>query len=322
MSEPSNNRPLTGVNNDLGLGGKFSRSTSVRLLNQDGTFNAHRIGYGRLHPINLYHTLIEMRPRQIVALSLVGYVLLNALFALLYYACGPDAINFQGTEHIGRLESCFYFSVQTIGTIGYGKMVPVSRAANLLVALEALFGLIGFAVLSALIYARFTRPRAEILFSNRAVLAPYEGGWALMLRLANKRRSDLTDARATVTLSYWKSNAQGGRERVFEALELERSRVVFMPLHWVVVHPIGDNSPLHKWAPKTMQDAEPEIFILLTADDETFAMTVHARTSYRREEIVWGAKFDDMYRKHPTKVVVDLGLIHSYTMLAEAPTEL
>lgn len=322
MSEPVDNRRLTGVNSDLGLGGKLSNSASVRLLNQDGTFNARRLGYGRWHPINVYHTLIEMRPVQIIALSFAAYLALNCIFALFYYACGPLAINFQGTEHIGRLESCFYFSVQTIGTIGYGKMVPVSRAANLLVAVEALVGLIGFAVLSALIYARFTRPRAEILFSSQAVLGPYEGGWALMMRLANKRRNNLMEARATLAISYWKTNSEGMRERQFESLDLERSQIAFMPLHWVIVHPIGDSSPLRHWTPERMLETEPEVFILLTADDETFAMTVHARTSYRREDIVWGAKFDDMYVKHASKVVVDLALIHSYTMLADAPTQL
>ncbi len=322
MSEANDSRPLTGLNSDLGLGGKLARSASVRLLNQDGTFNAHRVGYGRWHPINFYHTLIEMPPGRILALSLVVYIILNSVFALLYYACGPAAIDFQGSEHMGRLESCFYFSVQTIGTIGYGKMVPVSRAANLLVAFEALVGLIGFAVLSALIYARLTRPRAEMLFSSKAVFGPYEGGWALMLRLANKRRSNLTEARATVTMSYWTTRAGGAREREFVQLTLERDKIVFMPLHWVLVHPIVEGSPLRNWTPERMRESEPEIFILITADDETFAMTVHARTSYRREDIVWGAKFDDMYRPHPSKVVVDLALIDSYTMMAEAPERL
>lgn len=322
MSEPSVNRRLTDVNKDLGLGGKLAQTASVRLLNQDGTFNAYRVGYGRWHPINAYHTLIGMTPLKIMGLSLLAYVLLNILFALLYYACGPEAIEFRGTENIGRLESCFYFSVQTIGTIGYGRMVPVSRAANLLVAIEALVGLIGFAVLSALIYARFTRPGAEILFSKQAVIAPYEGAWALMMRVANQRRSNLTEARAAVTISYWRVCPDGHREREFEALQLERDDVIFMPLHWVIVHPIGSKSPLHGWTKERMIEAEPEIFILLTADEETFAMKVHARASYRREEIVWGAKFDDMYRKHPTKVVVDLGLIHSYTKLAETPSTL
>lgn len=322
MIEPTENRPLTGLDSDLGLGGKLARSASVRLLNQDGTFNAQRVGYGRWHPINFYHTLIEMRPGWILALSLVAYILLNCLFALFYYACGPAAIDFQGSQNIGRLESCFYFSVQTIGTIGYGKMVPVSRAANLLVAFEALVGLIGFAVLSALIYARLTRPRAEMRFSSKAVLGPYEGGWALMIRLANKRRSNLTEARATLTMSYWSTDVQGARERKFVALRLERDRIVFMPLHWVLVHPIGEGSPLRDWTPEKMRECEPEVFLLLTADDETFAMTVHARTSYRREDMVWGAKFDDMYQPHPSKVVVDLGLIDSYTMMAETPERL
>ena len=313
---------MSELNRDLGLGGKLAQEASVRLLNQDGSFNAKRLGHSRWHTINAYHTLIELRPSRLIGLSLILYLLVNSLFALLYYACGEGAIDLQGSSHLSRLESCFYFSVQTIGTIGYGKMVPISRAANLLVAVEALFGLVGFAVLSALIYARLTRPSAEILFSDRALIAPYEGGWALMSRLANQRGSNLTEARAKVTIARWVTDGNGERKRKFDSLALERERVVFMPLHWVLVHPIDSNSPLYGWTEAQMTEAEPEIYIVLSADEDTFAVTVHSRTSYRRQEIVWGAKFDDMYLPHSSMVVVDLAKIHGYAMLAEAPSKL
>ena len=313
---------MSELNRDLGLGGKLAREASVRLLNQDGSFNARRLGHSRWHPVNAYHTLIELKPSRLIALSLLGYLLVNCFFALLYFACGEGALDLQGNGHMSRLESCFYFSVQTIGTIGYGKMVPVSRAANLLVAVEALFGLVGFAVLSALIYARLTRPEAEIVFSNRALIAPYEGGWALMTRLANQRRSNLTEARATLTIARWVKVANGERKRKFDSLELERDRVVFMPLQWVLVHPIDAKSPLYGMTKQQMSEAEPEIFILLSADEDTFAVTVHSRTSYQRHEIVWGAKFDDMYIPHSSMVVVDLAKIHGYAMLPEAPSVL
>lgn len=299
--------------NDLGLGGKLADTATTRLLNPDGTFNVRRLGLPKWHPVNLYHTLIELKPSALLGLSFLGYLVLNLIFATLYYLAGEGAINFQDHSHIGRFESCFYFSVQTIGTIGYGRMVPISRAANLLVAIEALIGLIGFAMLSALIYARFTRPRAALVFSRHAIISPYRDAWALMVRTANRRHSNLIDARAKLTLSRWVTNPNGARRRQFDVLELERPSIVFMPLHWVLVHPINNSSPLSGLTQEEFLASEPEFFTLITADEETFAMTVHARTSYRREEIIWGGKFSDMYIPHPRHTIVDLNQIDSYT---------
>ena len=309
-------RLRTGINQDLGLGGKMAERASIRLLNQDGTFNALRLSQHALHPLNLYHTLIQLPPWKLLLTSLGVYVVVNLLFATMYWLAGPQAIDFQGHEQMSRFESCFYFSVQTIGTIGYGRMVPVSRAANILVALEALVGLIGFAVLSALLYARLTRPRGEIVFSRQALIAPYQDGWGLMIRMANRRRSDLTEARATLTIGRWVNGPFGIRKRQFDFLDLERPNIVFMPLHWVIVHPIDAASPLKGMSKEDFEKSEPEIFLLITADDETFSMTVHSRTSYRREDVRWGYAFKDMYVSHPSKVVVDLALIHDTTPIS------
>ena len=208
-----------------------------------------------------------------------GYVAANLLFASLYWLAGPGAITGEASTPLGRFEDCVFFSVQTLATIGYGKLVPATRAANVLVGIEALVGLLGFAILSGLLFARFTRPTARIAFSRNAIIAPYGDGWALMFRLVNLRNHNLTDVHAVVSLARW-IDENGTRRRRFDQLALERDAIIFMPLHWVVVHPINDASPLRGLTPESLAGADPEVVCLISAADETFAQTVHAKTSY------------------------------------------
>ncbi|MBI5083920.1 MAG: transporter, partial [Acidobacteria bacterium] len=221
---------------------------------------------------------------------------------------------------IARFEDCFFFSVQTLATIGYGKLTPNTRAAHLLVAIEALVGLLGFAILSALLFARFARPTAKISFSPKALIAPYQDGWALVFRLANLRNHDLTDVHAIVSFARW-SEENGQRHRRFDQLSLERDFIIFMPLHWVIVHPITDTSPLRGLTPESLAASDPEIVCLINADDETFAQTVHAKTSYDKADIVWGARFRDMYLPDADKVAIDLNRLHDFEPVP-APSEL
>src|SRR5262249_47791387 len=156
-----------------------------------------------------------------------------------------------------RFQDCLFFSVQTLATIGYGRLVPATRMANVLVALEALVGLLGFAIMSGLLFARFTRPTAKVDFSRNALIAPYEGGWALMFRLVNLRTHALTDVRAVVSFARWAEEG-GARSRKFDQLQLERDAIMFMPLHWVIVHPITAASPMHGLTETALAASEPE----------------------------------------------------------------
>ena len=302
----SNTPSQQRLNQDLGLGGKLSERSHARLLNRDGSFNVRRNNLGPFHPYNVYHTLVSVPIPRLVLLMVAGYVATNMVFATLYWFAGPDAIAGAAGSPIARFEDCLFFSVQTLATIGYGKLVPATRAANVLVAIEALVGLLGFAILSALLFARFARPTAKIRFSARALIAPYQGGWALMFRLANLRNHDLTDVHAVVSLARW-VDENGTRRRRFDQLALERDVIIFMPLHWVVVHPIADTSPLRGLTAESLAGSDPEVVCLITADDETFAQTVHAKTSYDKGDIVWGARFRDMYLAEADRVTIDLG---------------
>ena len=294
---------------DLGLGGKLSERSRVRLLNHDGTFNVRRNDLGPFHPFNVYHTLLSLPVPRLLALMAAFYVVVNVFFAALYWLAGPDALAGAARAPLARFEDSLFFSVQTLATIGYGRLVPNTSIANILVALEALVGLLGFAILSGLLFARFTRPTAKIVFSRNAVIAPYDTGWALMFRLVNLRNHDLTDVRAVVSFAHWVEE-NGSRRRRFDLLALERQSIIFMPLHWVVVHPIDGHSPLRGLSRDSLNAADPEIVCLITADDETFAQTVHSRTSYDKGDIVWGARFRDMYTFDVDHVAIDLTRLH------------
>lgn len=308
MADPTSQERLR---EDLGLGGKLSERSEARLLNRDGTFNVRRNRLNPFHPYNAYHTLLSIPVWRLMLLVAAMYALTNLVFGSLYYLAGPDALLSPAGSQLGRFEKCLFFSVQTLSTIGYGQLVPNTRAANALVAFEALVGLLGFAILSALLFARFTRPTAKLTFSRHALIAPYGSGWALMFRMANLRNNDLTDIRAAVTISRW-VNDGGVRRRRFAQLTLERDSIIFMPIHWVLVHPIGEDSPLRGMAKESLADARPEIICAVTADDETFAQTVHARTSYDGSDIVWGARFRDMYIEDVDHVAVDLDRLHDF----------
>jgi inward rectifier potassium channel len=287
----------------------MSDRSRVRLLNHDGTFNVRRNNFSPFHPYNAYNTLLSLPIPRLLAMMAAGYFATNLLFASLYWLAGPDALAGTAGAPLGRFEDCLFFSVQTLATIGYGKLVPASRVANILVAFEALVGLLGFAILSGLLFARFTRPTAKIRFSRNALIAPYRNGWALMFRLVNLRSHDLTDVHAVVSFARW-IEEDGTRRRRFDQLALERDAILFMPLHWVIVHPITEASPLRGFTQAGLAGADPEVVCLISAADETFAQTVHAKTSYDKSDLAWGAQFVDMYLPDTDRVAIDLDRLH------------
>jgi len=296
---------------DLGFGSRVAQESTTRFLNPDGSFNVMKTGLPFFRSLNLYHALLSISWPTFYLLAVSGYVLMNVLFAFGYMLCGPGALaGTSGVTFGERLLECFFFSVQTIGTIGYGHVSPLTLAANVLVTIESITGLLGLAVATGLVFARFARPYARIIFSKNAVVAPYHGISALEFRIANGRTNELIDVHATVLLS-WMEQEQGTRKRRFHQLELERNQVMFFPLHWVVVHPIKESSPLYGITKQEFLDADAEILILLTGFDETFSQTVHSRSSYKGSEVVWGAKFGNIFDDSSNgKIKVDLRKIH------------
>ncbi len=280
---------------DLGLGSKVAQQTRTRFLNRDGSFNVERRGLSFFRSLNPYHALLTVSWTKFYLLVIASYFFVNVLFAFGYMLCGVNALGGStATSFGGRFFDAFFFSVQTVATIGYGKMTPSSFAANILVAFEALTGLFGFALATGLLFARFSRPNAQILFSEKAIVAPYRDITGFMFRIVNERRSQLIEVEATVTFSRMEAH-HGKQMRKFYSLPLEREKVIFFPLHWTIVHPIDEKSPLFGVTEKDLEDSDAEFAILLKAFDETFSQSVHTRSSYKYEEVVVGAKFKDMF---------------------------
>ncbi len=304
--------PPNDINRDLGFGSRLSQSNTRRLLNRDGSFNTARSGLPFYRTQNFYHSLLTLSWTRFFLLVVCGNLATNLLFAAAYVACGPEALKTSaGISVGGSFLQAFFFSVQTLSTIGYGSLSPAGTAANIIVSIEALTGLLGFALVTGILFARFSRPSASILYSHHAVVGPYRNITAFMFRIANERTNQLIEVSATVTLSREETDANGNRKRMFYPLPLERHRVVFLPLHWVIVHPIDEASPLFGVTPEQLAASRAEFLILLTAIDETFSQTVHSRSSYHFNEVRFGVKFADMFTQSDDGTIgIDLSRIH------------
>jgi inward rectifier potassium channel len=303
-TSPSTDIPQNDVPQDLGFGKVVAERSQRRLLNADGSFNVERHGLGLVNQLNPFHALMVMPWWKFVLLVIAIYVTLNVLFAWAYWLCGEGAI-LGLSEDIPRFLQAFFLSVQTFASIGYGYLVPSGIAANSIATLEALVGLFAVALATGVIYARFSRPTSRIAFSKNAIIAPYQDGHALMFRLVNLRKSQLINLSATVIVSRLEQSSSRVVRR-FYPLELERPNVTFFPLSWTVVHPITSHSPLAGQDQDAFEAADSEVLILLSGVDETSFTTIHARTSYKCHEIVWYARFTNLFNPERGKQVLSI----------------
>jgi inward rectifier potassium channel len=261
-----------------------------RVINKDGQFTVHRRGttWRDFHP---YLHLINLSwPRFLVALF-IGYLVANCLFAVVYYALGPGQLSgADAPTEWGRFLNDLFFSSHTLSTVGYGNISPHGMSANVLAALEALVGVLSFAVATGLLFGRVSRPSAKIGYSENMVVAPYQDGTSLQFRVVNRRANSLMELEAKVMLMMVDTSGSNA-QRTFKLLTLEREKVLFLPLTWTVVHPIDRESPLWGKTPEDLERMQVEVLILIKGYDDTFNQTVLSRHSYRHEEIVWGRKF-------------------------------
>ncbi len=284
---------------DFGFGSSISERPTTRLLLRDGSFNVSRVGYSIFGTQSLYHHLLTVSWGTFF-LTLFGfYLIANLIFAILYYLAGPHALGGMGSvDASARMVDSFFFSIQTFATIGYGKVYPESLFAHVLVSVEALFGMLSYALGTGMIFARFSRPSARIRFSNHAIIAPYRGMTAFQFRIVNERASQILDLHARLIMSRLELDSVG-LKRKFHGLKLERDQVMFFPLNWTIVHPIDEKSPLFGLTKEQLENADVEFLVSLEGTDEAFSQAVNARTSYKANEIVWGAKFVHMLEELP-----------------------
>lgn len=292
---------------DPGLGEKFSGKTK-RALNVDGSFNVKRKNMG-FNPKDLYLFLLNLSWPKFILVVIISNIVINLCYASLYTIAGIDHLrNAVDNNPLQSYMNAFFFSEQTLTTVGYGGIVPLGLWTNLIAAAEAMTGLLGFAVATGVLYGRFSRPSARILYSKNAITTPYKNTTALMFRIANQRHNNLMELEASLLFVYTDKETLN---RKYIDLKLERNFVYFFPLSWTIVHPIDEESPFFNKTEKELQDVNAEILILIKGFDDTFSQVVHSRYSYISDEILRGVKFQKAFgANNEGEIIFDLSDIH------------
>lgn len=294
---------------ELGFGTKITNEGG-RLVNKDGTFNVKRKGARVYTP---YQWLVEMSWSEFFAYVCSFYIASNALFASLFVIIGVD--NLSGVEKqnmVADFGNAFFFSVQTFTTVGYGSISPNSFGADMIASTVALVGLMSFALATGLFFARFAKPKAQLLFSNVALIAPYKKGNSFQFRIANLRNNNIIDAEAKVAVTWLETDESGNKRRRFNTLNLEIDKIALLPLNWTLVHAINESSPLWGLDEKHFRKASLEFIVQIKAYDESFAQQVNTNSSYICSEIIWNKKFLSMYHPEGSTTVLDLDKIDSF----------
>lgn len=281
---------------ELGFGKTIT--TTDRLMNPDGSFNVERQRINRWD--NTYFNLVTMPWRKFVLLVLAAFVVMNSFFALLYCAIGIEHLNGATPgDFMQNFTQAYFFSSQTLTTVGYGHISPKGLTTNILASLQSFLGLISFALVSGLLYGRFSRQRAKIVFSENLLVAPYRGGQGLMFRMGNARRSEILEAEVQMILAVnQRVDDDISLERRFYNLELEISRVAFFSLSWTIVHALDERSPVFGFTAQELQDAHAEFMVMVKGTDEANHQTVNARRSYTADEVLWNARFQPVISRN------------------------
>jgi inward rectifier potassium channel len=286
-----------------------------RFINKDGTANVSKRGIALFDRISWYHTMINMPRIKFLFVIFAFYVVVNFVFAVLYFSIGMqylDGIDANGAAW-DKFWKAYFFSAQTFTTVGYGHISPNGFMTSTLAASEALVGLLSFAIATGLFYARFSKPKAFVRFSHNALIAPYKGNTALMIRTAPYKNNNLTDAEAKMTLGMV-IDVDGKPESKFFLLDMEMKKINSLSLSWTLVHPITEDSPLYGFTESDFATTEGEVIVYLKAFDDLFSATVASGTSYTFDEIVYGAKFEMMYSENEanTRTILHLDKINSF----------
>jgi inward rectifier potassium channel len=292
--------------------GTQSTSTGSRLYSKDGAPNLIKKGVSFFDRLSWFHSMLSMPRWKFWLLIGLSFISINLIFATIYVLIGIEHLSgVTDGSGLAKFAEAFFFSAQTLTTVGYGRISPTGTGTSAVAALEGFVGLMGLALASGLFYGRFSRPRAFLKFSENALISPYKDGAALMFRTVPYKNHHLMDAEVKLTASM-RLNEDGVERNKFFGLDVEFSKINALVMNWTIVHPITEESPLYGYSVEELRQFNLEILVFLKAYDEGFSNTVVARTSYTAEEIITGAKFVPMYYSSGDATVLDIAKLNSF----------
>ena len=310
------------LNEETGLGTNTAL-IGGRFFKKNGMPNIETKGLPIWRRLNIYHTLLSMPIWKFLTTILLFFFLINFIFASIYISIGIDHLGgMVVSSEADKWGEAFFFSAQTFTTVGYGRINPIGFAASLTASLEALIGLMSFALATGLLYGRFARPRAFIKYSKNALVAPYKDGIALMYRMVPYTKNYLVNVDVKITLAL-RMEEDGQLKNKFFDLPLEISKANTLTANWTLVHVINENSPLYLLSKEDIAAAQAEMLVFVQGFDESFSNTVISRASYSYDEFIYGAKFLPMF--HPnennTSTILHIEKLDDY-IAAELPIKI
>lgn len=301
-------------NNDTGFGSNAS-NYGGRFINKDGSFNLRKDGIPIWERFSLFHSMLNLPAWKFIVVIVIGFVAINIGFTFLYLVTGiQEFTGVIATNEWSIIRELYFFSTETFSTVGYGRVNPVGSTANFIASFEALTGSLFFALVTGLLYGRFSKPKAFLLFTKKALISPYKNATGLMFRLVSyKDNHNLTNVEVMVNLSLLEQENDKSVYKFYN-LTLERSRIDNLPMNLTVVHPIDEESPLQGFTLEDMIAADVEVTVLVRAFDDVYSATVLQRTSYTFEEIKFNAKFVQMYRESEDgrTTIIELDKLNEY----------
>lgn len=286
--------------------------SEVRFIKKDGTLNIAR-NKKKVKANDLYHSLLSMKWGALIGYVVICFIGINIVFAFLYFIFGDNSVlNAHHETKLAYLIDCFFFSVTTFATIGYGNLSPNGIVANVIMTAEAFVGILTTAVLTGIFFAKFSRPTAKVIFSKVALTSKFDGEKYLIFRIANQRANQIVEARVTAMLSITETTQEGDTFRNLYDLKLERDMSPLFALSWLVEHKIDKSSPLFKLSNSDLVKSEAEILVTLSGLDEIFGQTITARYSYVPSEIIENKRFVDILSRTKSGVSLNLHRFHDY----------
>ena len=290
--------------------GKYSK-----IIKPDGTLNFKVKGLPFFEKIEIHNILLSVSWLGFISIVFCFYLFTNTIFTLLYMLSGSAGLSGVDSSSNSFIK-VFYFSAQTLCTGYFTDTIPVSVRSTSLAAIGAVVGLFLFAIITGLLYSRFSKPNSKIIFSDKMLIGPYKGGNALMIRIANIKQNQLLKVSAELILLL-RLEVDGVNKNMFYNLKLEQSTIGMLLLSWTLVHPIDDESPLDIFSVEEISEAKGEIILVIEGSDDILSQNVFARKSYNADDIICNAQFEDItYTDEKNILSIDIDRLNNYTMSA------